>query len=90
MYGEGMTGKYRPLYEHLLRRHQEGYASWRASFEEIERIIGAALPPSARTQPLFWGNLRQPRRASTAWWKAGWEASGLNMEAETVLFRIVR
>lgn len=85
-----MTGKYGPLYEHLLRKRQEGHTSWHASFEEIESIIGAALPPSARTQPLFWANLRQPRRASTAWWWAGWETTGLNMDAETVLFRIVR
>ena len=85
-----MAEKYKPLYEYLVKKRQEGHTSWNASFSEIECIIGALLPRSARTWPLFWSNLRQPRRASTAWFRAGWKTSNVDMEAETVLFRIVR
>ena len=83
-------GKYEPLYLYLIKKRQEGYTSWHASFAEIERIIHAPLPPSARTRPLFWSNLRQPRRASNAWFGAGWKTSNVNIKAETVLFSIVR
>lgn len=85
-----MTGKYRPLYDYLVAKRQEGCTSWHTSFAEIESIIGASLPPSARTRPLFWSNLRQERRASTAWFLAGWEMANLNMARETVQFRVVR
>ena len=82
-----MTGKYRPLYDYLVKRRQEGQTSWCASFEDIETVIGAALPPSARTWPLWWSNLRQSRRASTAWTLAGWKTSNVDLEAATLVFR---
>ena len=85
-----MTGKYEPLYRHLVKKGQEGHISWHASFVEIERIIGVPLPPSARTWPLFWSNLRQDRRASTAWFLAGWRTANLDMKGETVQFRVAR
>lgn len=83
-----MTDKYEPLYQYLVNKKSDGCVSWHASFADIECIIGASLPPSARTQRLFWSNLRQPRRASTAWFKAGWKTSNVDLNAETVLFRV--
>ena len=83
-----MTGKYGPLYAYLAKRRQEGLTSWQASFNDIETIIGTLLPPSARTWRMWWSNLRQPRRASTAWFLAGWKTSNVDMKAETVLFRV--
>ena len=85
-----MTEKYKPLYKYLVNRRQEGHISWHTSFSEIEGIIEAPLPPSARTWPLFWSNLRQPRRASMAWFEAGWKTSNVDMETETIRFHIVR
>ena len=85
-----MTGKYGPLYWYLVKKRQEGHTSWHASFAEIERIVGAPLPPSARTWPMFWSNLRQERRASSAWFLAGWKTANLDMKGETVQFRVVR
>ena len=85
-----MTEKYKPLYEYLVKKRQEGYTSWHTSFGEIESIIGDPLPPSARTRPLFWSNLRQERRASAAWFLAGWNTANLDMEGETVQFLVVR
>ena len=56
------------------------------TFQDIESIIEAPLPNSARTQPLFWDNLRQPRRASTAWYKASWRTTDVDTRAETLTF----
>ena len=85
-----MMRKYKPLYEYLLKKRQEGCTYWSASFPEIESIIGAPLPPSARTWPMFWSNLRQEGRASEAWFLAGWKTANLNMESQTVEFHVVR
>ena len=85
-----MTAKYRPLYEYLVEKRQEGQTSWHASFAEIEKVIGTALPPSARTWPMFWSNLRQDRRASSAWHSAGWKASNVDLKNETVLLVAVQ
>ena len=85
-----MTEKYKPLYVYLVKKRQEGYTSWRTSFAELESILGASLPPSARTWPLFWSNLRQERRASAAWFLAGWKTANLDMESETVQFHVFR
>lgn len=85
-----MTEKYKPLYDYLVKKRQEGCTSWHTSFAEIESIIGASLPPSARKWPLFWSNLRQEKRASTAWFLAGWETANLDMGGEKVQFRVAR
>ena len=85
-----MTEKYKPLHDYLVKKREEGQTSWHTSFAEIESIIGASLPPSARTRTLFWSNLRQERRASTAWFLAGWKTASLDMEGETIQFYVVR
>ena len=85
-----MTGKYKPLYEFLVKIRQEGWTSWHTSFAEIESIIGASLPPFAQTWPMCWSNLRQEKRASAAWFLAGWKTTNVDMEGETVQFRVVR
>lgn len=85
-----MTGKYKPLYVYLVKKRQEGSTAWSTTFAEIESILGASLPPSARTWPLFWSNLRQEKRASTAWFLAGWKTANLDMERETVQFLVIR
>ena len=83
-----MTGKYKPLYEYLVKMRQKGRTYWHTYFNEVELIIGAPLPTSARTQRMFWSNLRQPGRASTAWFTAGWKASNVDMKAETLIFQV--
>ena len=82
-----VRGKYKPLYEHLLKIRQEGLAEWNTSFSEIEQIIGNSLPEPAFVRPIFWSNLNQPRRASTAWFEAGWKVFNLNMRNQTLSFR---
>ena len=78
--------KYRKLYAHLCGLTDR---EWRASFSDIEAVIGDNLPPSARRHRAWWSNhsgdniLRQAR----AWISAGWETADVDMDAETLLFR---
>lgn len=79
-------GKYRRLYEYLngLERPE-----WRASFGEIETVLGFRMPPSARSHRSWWGNQRggSGHSHALAWSVAGWETAEVDMEAETLLFR---
>lgn len=78
--------KYRNLYAHLCSLTAQ---EWRASFADIEAIIGDDLPPAARSYRAWWSNhggvhvLRQAR----AWLSAGWKTAEVDMSAETLLFR---
>ena len=75
--------KYRPLYKFLnsLDERQR-----QMSFAEIERIIGASLPPSARKHNAWWGNYRSKWRQSWAWLDAGWQTRHPDFGAESVQF----
>ena len=35
---------YKPLYEHLSKRREEGHTSWHTTFTGIEEVIGDSLP----------------------------------------------
>ena len=78
--------KYRKLYTHLCDLTAQ---EWRASFSDVETVIGDTLPPSARRHRAWWSNhsgdniLRQAR----AWLAAGWETADVDIDAETLLFR---
>jgi hypothetical protein len=79
-------GKYQRLYRHLC-----GLATreWRATFREIESIIGFGLPASARLHRPWWSNQSGSNGHSqaVAWGAAGWETAEVDMEAETLLLR---
>jgi hypothetical protein len=81
--------KYAP-FANLLRTLPS--AEVRFTFAEIEQIIGAELPRSARSYPAWWSNSRTHDSHTWAheWLKAGWEKSGVNFRAEWVTFRRVR
>ena len=75
--------KYRKLYAHLLNLSSQ---EWKASFADIEVIIGDRLPASARRYRASWANDITQARAR-AWLAAGWETAQVDMNAETLLFR---
>ena len=58
------------------------------SFDEIEAILGFTLPVSARTYSAWWANNPQPNRQSNAWLSAGWKTDDLDLDGETVTFRL--
>ena len=83
---QGLGGKYRKLRVYLEAHPRR---EWRASFSNIESILGFKLPASAHKHSAWWSNERNGGRHSqaVAWSAAGWETAEVDMEAETLLFR---
>lgn len=77
-----MRGKYAPLYHHLLAFPSR---EWRASFREIEAILGFPLPNSARRHRPWWANDESHNQAA-AWLAAGWETHDVGLTTKTVTF----
>ena len=80
-------GKYRNLYTHLCRLPAR---DWRTTFSEIESILGFELPASARVHRPWWANqsVGNGHSHALAWSVAGWETAEVDMNAETLLFRL--
>ena len=78
-------GKYEPLAERLRREKGE---SWTASFAEVEKVLGFALPPSARTYREWWANQQGGGHSQTKGWQdAGWRVWKVDLRDEQVTFR---
>ncbi|HEY2750349.1 DUF7662 domain-containing protein [Phenylobacterium sp.] len=75
--------KYNPLSARLA-----GHAGpeWRASFAELEEVLGFPLPKSARTGKAWWKNDAKAPHAG-AWTAGGWEALDVDQAAGLVTFR---
>jgi hypothetical protein len=77
-----VPAEYRSLYTYLDGR----YASIVVlTFEQMEALLGFALPVSARTEPDWWTAAAVPTRHSAAWIAAGRTAAP-NLLARTVTF----
>ncbi|WP_333587394.1 DUF7662 domain-containing protein [Phenylobacterium sp.] len=74
--------KYKPLTERLSL---EPGVQWRASFLELEALLGAPLPKAAREQKAWWTGSGKPHHA--AWTDAGWAVESVDREAGAVIFR---
>lgn len=70
-----------------LRRHLEALKQneWPATFDQIEKVIGADLPPSARKHQAWWSNTTSHSHAQ-AWVKAGWITRKVNLANQSVVF----
>lgn len=77
-----VAGEYRALYTYLERRYASVVV---LTFEQIEALLGFALPAPARTEREWWTNSEQLQRHATAWTGAGRTAAP-NLPAETVRF----
>lgn len=79
------SGKHAPLYRHLSASRDTG---WRASFGEVEAILGFRLPASACLRQSWWSN--QKKRGghghALAWLAAGWRMRSVDLEAKTLVF----
>lgn len=61
-------------------------SEWRASFAELEGLLGFALPKAARGGRAWWAN--DPDKGhSRAWTARGWEVGDVDHAAERVVFR---
>jgi len=60
------------------------------TFAEIEKIIGAKLPPSAQEHRPWWGNNATNHVNAKAWLDAGFESEQVDMAGRKLVFRRVR
>jgi hypothetical protein len=77
--------KYHPLFEHLLFSGQ-GHLSM--AFAEIESIIGAPLPSSARRREEWWSNSPNGHSQARAWLRANYRTSRVDLAGEKVDFNL--
>jgi hypothetical protein len=78
--------KYEPL-----KRYLSSLAApeWRASFGDVERILGFPLPPSSRRHRALWSNNPQNHVMTRAWLEAGWRTEQVDLDEGKVVFRKV-
>jgi len=80
-------GKYAPL-ENFLRERSP--ARWRASFPEIEKLLGFKLPQSALKYPAWWSNDETGHSHAKAWLDAGWRTEDVDLASRKLTFTKVR
>jgi CBS domain-containing protein len=56
------------------------------TFSDIERLIGAPLPASARQYRSWWGNIPQGHAQTKQWLDVGWRVAGVSSRDEGVTF----
>ena len=82
--GARSRSKYDPLYHHLANSSETVIA---LSFSEIERILGFALPASARRHQAWWANEREGTHShARSWLEASYGTQGVDLNAQTVRF----
>lgn len=80
--------KYAPLKQHLERR--DGRPEL-LTFEDIEAILGAGLPPSATRHRAFWANDNEGHHShARAWSDAGYRVAWVDREDRVVRFERTR
>ena len=75
--------KYYPLYKYLCQIENERI---RISFQEIEEILGASLPATARKKRSFWSNRGRGGIQAAAWMEGGYHVVDVDLEGEWVVF----
>jgi hypothetical protein len=77
--------KYHPLFEHLLF---SGQGRLSMTFAEIEAVLGAHLPPSARLREEWWSNNPNGHSQARAWLRANYRTSSIDLAEQTVVFSL--
>ena len=76
--------KYYPLFSHLQQSSQSELV---LSLADIEMLLGAKLPKTARIQRAWWSNRSQGAVQAAAWMEAGFHVAAVDFAAEQVTFR---
>lgn len=76
--------KYYPLFAHL---QQQSAAEITLTFTEIETLLRAKLPGSARRSAAWWSNRTQGAVQADAWMEAGYRVTAVDVDAATVTLR---
>ncbi len=77
--------KYAPLSIYLARKARYTNRAT-LTFATVEDIIGEHLPPSAKSNVHWWGNVRN-RSPSEAWMTVGWSVQNVDLEKKEVTFK---
>lgn len=77
--------KYHPLFEHLLF---SGQGRMTMTFAEIEAILNARLPPSARQRAEWWSNSASGHSQARAWLRANYRAADIDLVNQRVSFKL--
>lgn len=77
-------GKYAPLGDYLRQQRGDEVA---LTFDEIERIIGAPLPPRAQHQRAWWSNNPANNVMTRVWLDAGFCTERVDIAARRLVFR---
>ncbi len=75
--------KYAPLAGYLRESGQQRVPM---TFADIERIIGAGLPPSAFRHRPWWSNNPSNSVITNAWLEAGYRTENVDMAGKTLVF----
>jgi len=59
------------------------------TFAEIERVIGAKLPPSSPQYPAWWSNNPTNNVMTKVWLRAGFRTEQVDVKSRKVIFRRV-
>jgi hypothetical protein len=80
--------KYDPL-RMFLESAAPGVLQITLSFRQVEMILGAALPTSARRHRAWWSNPSSPHDHpyAQAWLAVGWKVDTVDQQDEWVRFR---
>jgi hypothetical protein len=80
-------GKYEPLGD-FLRKQRTSIVPM--TFEDIERVTGATLPPKAQFQRAWWSNNPSNNVMTKVWLGAGFQTEQVDIAARKLVFRRVR
>ena len=75
--------KYAALETYLRESGQEAISM---TFGDIEKIIGADLPPSAFKHRPWWSNNQSNSVITSSWLKAGYKTENVDMAGEKLVF----
>jgi hypothetical protein len=76
--------KYGPLNEYLQNSSEKEIT---LSFNQVEKIIGDKLPPSAKKHQAWWANEAEGQHVHAhAWMDAGWKVESVNRTEHWVRF----
>ena len=81
---KGTRSKYAPLSDYLA---SSGMVYVPMSFQDIENIIGGALPNSARKYPTWWHSRAANHVNAASWLNVGYKPTELDLKNQRVIFR---
>jgi hypothetical protein len=82
--GAAINTKYDPLYYHLS---DSPLSELKMTFVEIERVLGFALPASARRYQAWWANADNSTAShAKSWLRASFKTRGVDLNSQVVTF----